>query len=387
MDSMSGCDDLVATVLPKNATDKRVVWTISDENVGFMSGNEGGVTALADGTAVITVTSVSNNEVSASCNLVVTPKGYKGNEDDYFSRTTYGLVFVMDRETYGESSSHKTNADKANTKKAIQNKYFRLAVQSSINKAEYLMYSSPLRNMFNMYKFDYLSTGENYGDLVKAEYINYLSDLVDEDLNLHDDSNDLYDSELVTKYIARAENDGVVFPVILDYPVYYNGNMNSQYLRAKKLAAYVNKTSQGKIVINPVYYDDISRYYNSYYYPETLAECDCDIAYGFGWGPDRYTALDNIEGYINNAVFKGYEDGTYDELMSSLGVNELKTLINDAKSLPYGDEYIRKCAKAEAYGPMCQGIAKPVNDLSRGCFAEDIVGVIAITAVQAQMQD
>ena len=49
-----------------------------------------------------------------------------------------------------------------------------------------------------------------------------------------------------------------------------------------------------------------------------------------------------------------------------------------------GYKLVQRLAKAEAYGPLCQGIAKPVNDLSRGCSSDDIVGVVAITAIQAQ---
>lgn len=54
----------------------------------------------------------------------------------------------------------------------------------------------------------------------------------------------------------------------------------------------------------------------------------------------------------------------------------------DAGNIGY--KLLQRIGKAEMYGPLLQGLNAPINDLSRGCFTEDIVGAIALTVLQTQ---
>lgn len=66
---VGGTQKLIATVLPENAIDKSVVWKSSDENIASVD-SDGNVKAIAEGKAIITVTSIDKN-ISAKCNIDV----------------------------------------------------------------------------------------------------------------------------------------------------------------------------------------------------------------------------------------------------------------------------------------------------------------------------
>lgn len=68
---------------------------------------------------------------------------------------------------------------------------------------------------------------------------------------------------------------------------------------------------------------------------------------------------------------------------SKIAGNANVLIFPDLDSGNIGYKLVQRLAKAEAYGPVTQGMAKPINDLSRGCSSDDIVGTIAITALQA----
>lgn len=97
---------------------------------------------------------------------------------------------------------------------------------------------------------------------------------------------------------------------------------------------------------------------------------------------ERPDLLIDGELQLDSAIVREVADQKAPE--SKVAGNANVLIFPDLQSGNIGYKLVQRFAKANAIGPICQGFAKPINDLSRGCSYEDIVKVVAITAVQAQ---
>lgn len=97
---------------------------------------------------------------------------------------------------------------------------------------------------------------------------------------------------------------------------------------------------------------------------------------------ERPDLLIDGELQLDSAIVREVADQKAPE--SKVAGNANVLIFPDLQAGNIGYKLVQRFAKANAIGPICQGFAKPINDLSRGCSYEDIVKVVAITAVQAQ---
>ena len=332
---------------------------------------------------------------------------YKDNQ--YKSMTTatsYWGAFNFDRQSYAlyndpsVITTNKTDAEKADTKAAILNKYFRLAIYSAYStKATQAITKGDdraldaARNTLVPYTFAAQSDGTSYGTLLTK----YVEELEPEfaGINLTDGQDAWYNPERAKKFAAKAKEElgssVSAWPVKLDYPVYAaNENQKNISLAMKKS---IEDAIGDYVQINLVLLEgNSSVYYSAFYSVPTGSANSIDFSFGAGWGPDYGDPLT----YINcfNAVngdmlnYSGLDLADEGETESgkaakqAIGLYDITDLINAAATLG-GDERIDAFAKIEAM-LLTQGILRPYSTSGANLVVSKVVPFSAAYGLYGQ---
>lgn len=205
---------------------------------------------------------------------------------------TYNMTFNLNRGAYNLTSK-KTDKAKEDTKKAILNKNFRLAVQKSIDKNAYAAQSvgkdgsnKILRNSLTVPSFVNVN-GHDYGTEVENQLKKLNSDLYS-NVNLADAQDGTYNKqqakELFKKAKEELEADGVAFPVHLDLP--QPETSATLVNQSKSLKKSVESVLGKDNVVVDLQLTNNDEYQNVTYYATTGSASDFDISTATGWGPD-----------------------------------------------------------------------------------------------------
>ncbi|MCR5566986.1 MAG: hypothetical protein K6F61_09040 [Clostridiales bacterium] len=307
-------------------------------------------------------------------------------ENQYKSMTTatsYWGAFNFDRQSYAlyndpsVVTTTKDDAQKADAKAAILNKYFRLAVYAAYStKATQAITQGEeraldaARNTLVPYTFAVKSDGTNYGDILTK----YVEEMEPEfaGINLNDSQDAWYNPERAQKFAAKAKEelgDTVSsWPIILDYPVFASSENNKNAALAMKDS--IEKAIGDYVQVNLVYLEgNSSVYYSAFYTVPTGEANSIDFAFSAGWGPDYGDPLTYINCYnVANGDMLNYsglnlasetESDSGKAAKETIGLYEFQKVLDEA-SAAVGDERIDLFAKCEAM-LLTGGILRPFS--------------------------
>ena len=297
----------------------------------------------------------------------------------------FGIVFNYNRVTY-ENTAHADDADKENTKAAIRNENFRLAMKSAFDAQAYLEVSAPteiakatLRNINGVPNLVSTSDGTLYGTLVEDAY----EEITGTRVSLADGQWPWLSKENALAYIEAAKADGITFPVHVDMLVIETSDrITKQGLSFKQS---IEENTDGQIIVDLIMRDQ-DTVQNIAYYSESWDEADYDISTFTGWGPDYvdpksfveiYSPVDGYYmhscGLTDKGATQSDDFGADDELKTQLGFYEYEDLYRAADAITDDlDARYKAFAKADAY-LLAHGLYIPTSMQTRSARVSHIV--------------
>ena len=321
---------------------------------------------------------------------------YKDNQ--YKSMTTassYWGAFNFDRQSYAlyndpsASTTTKTDAQKADAKAAILNKYFRLAVYAAYSTKATLAVTEgearaldAARNTLVPYTFAVQSDGTNYGTIL-TKYVEEMEPAF-AGIDLNDGQDAWYNPERARAFAEKAKEelgDTISsWPIILDYPV------QASHENRKNIALALKKSIEDAIgdyvqVNLAMLEGDASAYYSAFYTVPTGEDNSIDFAFSAGWGPDYGDPLTYINCYnITNGDMLNYsglnlasenESESGKAAKEAIGLIEFQKVLDEAIAA-VGDERIDLFAKCEAM-LLTNGIIRPFSTSGASLMVSKVV--------------
>ena len=309
--------------------------------------------------------------------------------------TSYWGAFNFDRQSYAlyndpsVVTTTKDDAQKADTKAAILNKYFRLAVYAAystaatqaITKGEERALDAA-RNTLVPYTFATTSDGRTYGSIL-TKYVEELEPAF-AGINLNDGQDAWYNPERAKVFAEKAKEelgDTIsAWPIILDYPVYAANENNKNAALAMENS--IESAIGDYVDVNLVYLEgNSSAYYSAFYSISTGEENSIDFAFGAGWGPDYGDPLTYINCYnVKNGDMLNYsglnlaseiESESGKAAKEAIGLYDVQEVMDQAISA-VGDERIELFAKCEAM-LLTGGILRPYSTSGANLVVSKVV--------------